>query len=141
MVEKVKVAFVDKDLKIRTTRRYPLTDDGERIKIYDKGGRGNENPLFTKTSALSFRCRRSYPPFAVYYQDVYFMKTGATSCMDFKDVTVSVPDLDRDRIKESMGAVMVDRIGQPKENYPSWLIWAILALSVFSVLMQMGVFK
>lgn len=139
MVSKVKVAFVDKDLKIRRVGAFPLTDDGEKINIYPKGGKGNENPIFQKTSALSFRRRSMIPPFRVYFDDVYFMKTGGTACFDFKDASVTIPALDRDRIKESLGATMLNDIGKPKEPFPTWVIWIILALSIFSVLLQMGV--
>ena len=139
MVSKVKVAFVDKDLRIRKIGAYPLTDDGEKINIYPKGGKGNENPVFQKTSALSFRRRSIIPPFREYFDDVYFMKTGGTACFDFKDASVTIPTLDRDRIKESLGATMLNDIGKPKENFPSWLIWALLLISVLSLLLQLGV--
>jgi len=141
MGNEVKVAFVDKDLKIRTVRKYPLSKDGERINIYPSGGKGNENPTFQKTSALSFRRRSLIPPFSVYYEDVYFMKTGATSCFDFHEAGVTIPNLDRDKIKESLGALMLGQIGQGKEQYPSWVIWLILLLSTFSLLVQMGVVR
>lgn len=141
MANKVKVAFVDKDLKIRTIKRYELSQDGERINIYPKGGKGNENPTFEHTSALAFRKRSLIPPFSVYYEDMYFLRTGGTSCLDFKGVGVTISDIDVDRIKASIGATLLDTIGQSKEQYPSWVIWLILLLSIFSMLIQMGVVK
>lgn len=136
-MSKVKVAFVDKDLRVRKVKSFPLTDDGERIQIHPKGGKGNENPVFTNTSSLGFQRRSPIPPFRRYFENVYFMRTGATSCFDFANATVTIPDLDRDRIKESMGAILLNEIGKPKEQFPTWLIWMIAIINILVLVMML----
>jgi len=53
MSKKVKLAIVDKDLKARTVKKYPVSDSGEQIRIVS-GGEGHFMPYFDNESFIEF---------------------------------------------------------------------------------------
>ena len=51
MTKKVKLAIFDKDLKARTVKEYPISDNGEQIKVVS-GGEGHFMPKFDNDSFI-----------------------------------------------------------------------------------------
>jgi hypothetical protein len=141
--KQMKVAIFDKDLKVREIKSVNITENGDRLNIYPKGGAGNENPVFQKTSVLSFKGRHLYPPFAEYYQDWCFLRRGFPECADFKSGVVDIPGPDPDKIKQSIGKLVLDKVGETEQKTPTGLYLLLLLILGCQILIMnvLGVFK
>ena len=134
--EKVQVAIFDNDLKIRTLKKYEVSDDGTKIRIVS-GGEGHFMPAFDTSSFLEFAGRKKYLLFgARQWERIYFVKKKGAKCVDFQTGEVFGPSPEES--KKAIGATLLHQIGQEKQAV-SWQLWAILAITIFSLLISMGV--
>ena len=72
MVEKVKLAIIDKDLKARIFKKYPLTDDGAKIKVVESG-KGMFKPEIDTASYIELPARSIFPPWRRTWNRIYFV--------------------------------------------------------------------
>ena len=135
---KVNLAIIDTDLTIRTLKKYPLSSNGRQIHI-SSGGTEHFMPVISNTSYLEFPLRKKYLFFgARMYKKIYFAMNKAKKCVDFASGDVDLPS--PEEMKKAIGATMLSRIGQDKQETPL-VTWLILAGVVFNILFQMGVFR
>jgi len=133
MTKKVKLAILDKDLKARTVKKYDVSDSGEQIKV-KSGGEGHFMPYFDNNSFVEFpRSRWKGGGF----EKVYFAKKGAKKCINFETETVFNPD--PEDMKKAVSASLLDKLGKDDPAFPSWIIYAILVVSIGVALKVFGV--
>ncbi len=132
MTKKVKVAIFDRDLKVRTLQRYPLSKDGSKIKIRT-GGKGHFKPAFDNESYLEF------PRFLGGHEKVYLVRRGAKACVNFKDDPATVYGPDPEEVMTAAKAEILEGLGKEKQETPFILFLilgaiVLIALKVFGVL-------
>jgi len=138
MSSKVKLAIFDEDLKARTVKRYEVTD-GNQIRV-KSGGEGHFMPVFDNYSYLEFP-KRGFPQFwKINWDRVYLVRKGAKKCVSFKTPDVEVPQPDPSLVIDTANAIMIDRLGDQKEENPIMTYFIILLL-IANILMQMGVIR
>ena len=135
MTKKVKLAIFDKDLKARSYKMYPVTDDGLKIRV-KSGGKGNFKPTFDNDSFIDFPYRSLFSPWKISWKRVYFVSNGAKACVNFK--TEKIPEFDPEAVMDAAGATMLKDLGKEKQDM-TWQTWAQLAISVVILLYVMGV--
>lgn len=134
MTKKVKLAIFDKDLKARTVKEYPISDNGEQIKVVS-GGEGHFMPKFDNDSFIELP-RPWYRGGG--WEKIYFARKLAKKCVNFKTEEVFVPD--PEQLKKSIGVTLLDQLGEQKQPFPAWTVYLILvtvigiALKVFGVI-------
>ena len=134
MTKKVKLAIFDKDLKARTVKEYPVSDNGEQIKVVS-GGEGHFMPKFDNDSFIELP-RPWYRGGG--WEKIYFARKLAKKCVNFKTEEVFVPD--PEQLKKSIGVTLLDQLGEQKQPFPAWTVYLILvtvigiALKVFGVI-------
>ena len=134
MTKKLKLAILDGDNRARTVKKYPISASGKQIQVM-KGGEAHFMPSFNNDSYIELPKRFLF--FNTGYERLYIVKKGAKKCVNFKTQEVSYPDIEQ--MKESVGATLLNKIGDKKEAFPSWTIYLILAtvigiaLKVFEV--------
>jgi len=133
VTKKVTLAIVDKDLKARTVKQYPVSDSGEQIKVMS-GGEAHFMPYFDNDSFIEFPRPRWM---GGGFKKVYFAKKGAKKCINFKTETVHGPD--PEDMKRAVASSLLDKLGKEKQDFPSWLIYAILLLVIGTALKVFGV--
>ena len=135
MTKKVKLAIIDSDLKARTMGHYPVSDDGTQIRVIS-GGEGHFMPKFDNDSFIEIP--KKFLRIQTGWERIYIVKKNASACINFKTEDVPSPDLEQ--LKESVGATLLNRIGEKKEAFPAWIIYLILvtvlgiAAKVFGVI-------
>jgi len=129
MSKKVKLAIVDKDLKARTVKKYPVSDSGEQIRVVS-GGEGHFMPYFDNESFIEF-------PRPWYlgggFERVYFAKKGAKKCINFESEIVHRPD--PEDMKRAVGSSLLSEIGKEKQQFPVWILYVTL-LAVIGIAMK-----
>ena len=129
---KVFLATIDKDLKIRSLKKYPLSKNGQQIYV-TSGGEGHFMPVITNTSYLEFP-QRSFPNFwKTSYRRIYFAMNKATKCVDFESGEVSMPS--PEELKKANLQLLAGKIGQDTNKGIPWYIWGILGINVISFLL------
>ena len=134
MGDKVKLAIFDGTLKIQI-KKYPISESGKQIKVVS-GGENHFMPQFDNYSYLEFP--KKFLFWTIGHERIYFVQKGAKKCIDFKTGTVSGPDLEQ--LKQSIGAVLLDKLGHEEPPIPAWIIYLILitvlgiAAKVFGVI-------
>jgi len=135
MTKKVKLAIIDSDMKARTMGHYPISDDGTQIRVVS-GGEGHFMPKFDNDSFIELP--KKFLWFQTGWTRLYVVKKNATACINFKTEDVPTPDIEQ--LKESVGATLLNRIGEKKEPFPPWIIYLMfvvvlgIALKVFGVI-------
>ncbi len=130
MTKKVEVAVFDKDLRVRTLGKFPLSQDGTKI-VVKKGGKGNFAPTFDNESFIELPKRFGG------WRRIYLVRKGAKSCVNFQTGTVDGPD--PGLVMEAAESEILRGIGKDKEETPI-IIYLILgaillvALKVFGVI-------
>jgi hypothetical protein len=128
---KVNLAIIDKDLKIRTLKRYPLSSNGRQIDVIH-GGEGNFMPIITNTSYIEFPSWKRYYLFGERtHKRIYFAMNKAKKCIDFASGDVSMPS--PEEMKKAIASTMLGQIGKEKTDM-TWWNWAVLIFSFFSFL-------
>lgn len=134
MGDKVTLAIFDQDQHIRTIKKFELTSDGTKINV-QSGGKAHFNPIFDNTSYLEFPARSLIPPFRRYWKRIYFVRKGASRCLNFQTEIVPAPD--PEVVMEAAGAEILKNWGKDKTESPM-LLYAILAGIALIVLKLFG---
>ena len=134
MDRKVKLAVYDADLRA-TVKNYPLSKNGNKI-IVNKGGKGNFKPSFDNNSFIEFPVRYPWSFWKISYQRIYFARSLAKKCVNFKTEELAGPSPE---FVEELGVkVMLDRLNKQKQE-TVWQIWLILGINVLILLYTLGV--
>ena len=135
MTKKVKLAIIDSDLKARTVGHYPISEDGTQIRVVS-GGEGHFMPKFDNYSYIELP--KKFLFFQTGWTRLYIVKKKADACINFQTEEVPTPNIEQ--LMESVGSTLLNRIGEKKEAFPSWIIYLILltvlgiAAKVFGVI-------
>lgn len=132
---KVNLAIIDKDLKIRTLKKYPLSANGRQITI-KSGGEAHFMPEISNTSYLEFPHRAITSPWKVSFKRIYFVMNMAKKCVDFASGDVSLPSVEE--MKKALGSTMLGQIGVDSPDL-TWWNWAVLVFSFLSFLLLLNV--
>ena len=136
MTKKVKLAIIDKDLKARTFKMYPLTEDGAKIKVVESG-KGMFKPEIDTDSYIELPSRSILPPWRRKWHRIYFVNKGATKCINFKTETILDPD--PSLVLEAASTTMLMNLGKEKKEtdplvYVTLAVLIGIALKVFGVI-------
>jgi len=131
MTEKLFLAIIDKDLKIRSIKKYPISKNGQQIKV-KSGGEGHFMPTITNTSYLEFPYRAITSPWKKSFRRVYFAVNLATECIDFKTGDVPLPSVEQ--LEEAVRISLVGKLGKDREEGPQWYHWAMIFPSILTFL-------
>lgn len=134
MSKKVTLGILDDDLRIRTLKKYPLSDNGKQIKVVS-GGEGHFMPAFDNDSFIEIP--KTFLGKQVGWQRIYLAKKLAKKCINFRTEEIFLPDIEQ--LKISLGATMLNKIGKPEEPFPVWVLYAILLLAIGTALKVFGV--
>jgi len=130
MTKKVELAIFDKDLKVRTMGKFPVSQDGTKISV-KRGGKGNFNPTFDNESFIEFPKRFGG------WRRIYLVRKGASGCVNFQTEEVDGPD--PALVREAAESQILRNIGKDKEETPiiMYLILGailLIALKIFGVI-------
>lgn len=126
--DKVQVAIFDNDNKIRTLKKYEVSEDGTKIRIVS-GGEGHFMPVMNSTSFLEFPSRKRYLVAGPRSWDrIYFVKNKGKRCVDFSTEEVFGPSPEES--KKAIGASLLEQIGERPPPFPIWLIYLILLILI-----------
>jgi len=136
MSKKVRLAIIDKDLRARIFKKFPLTEDGAKIKVVESG-KGMFKPEIETDSFIELPSRSILPPWRIKWNRIYFVNKGAAKCINFK--TGKVLDPDPTLVQEAAATTMLMNLGKEKKetDITTYLILAVLigiALKIFGVI-------
>lgn len=134
MTKKVKLAIIDNDGRARTVKKYPISEDGTKIRVVS-GGEGHFMPSFDNNSFVEFP--KKFLMFNLGWNRVYMVKKRASACINLDTGKVSGPD--PEKLKEAVGSTMLNQLGQDKPPFPTWMIYIILLLAIGTALKVFGV--
>jgi hypothetical protein len=111
MARKVKVALIDKDLKVEF-KNFPLTSDGAKIDI-TQGGKAHFKPAIGTTHYLDIPAKKKYLFFGErLYKKTYFVMRWAKKVIDFK--TPDISGIDIDAVMNAAGNKILESKGKQK---------------------------
>lgn len=125
---KVFLAIIDKDLKIRTLKKYPLSKNGQQIHVIS-GGEAHFMPVITNTSYLEFPYRSITSIWKISYRRIYFAMNKAKQCIDFESGEVSLPS--PEEMKKAIAATLLGKLNVEKTETP--IIWYIILLVLLAI--------
>lgn len=136
MSKKVRLAIIDKDLRARTFKKFPLTEDGAKIKVVESG-KGMFKPEIETDSYIELPSRSILPPWRIKWNRIYFVNKGASKCINFKTETILEPD--PNMVLQAAGTTMLMNLGKEKKEldfifYIILLVVVGIALKVFGVI-------
>jgi hypothetical protein len=130
--EKVNLAIIDKDLTVRSIKKYSLSTNGRQILVIS-GGENHFMPAITNTSYLKLPIGAKR--FVLFgkkgLKQVYFAMNKAEECVDFASGHVSMPS--PEEMKRAISSTMLGQIGKEKTDM-TWWNWAVLIFSFLSFL-------
>ena len=133
---KVKTAVFGNDLRVEL-KNYEISKNGNRLSIVPEGA-GYFMPEIGPTTFLDWPIRKRFFLFGpTIYKRVYFSIKKGTKCVDFLTGVVYGPD--EEQLKKSNLNLLATKIGKDANQGTPWYIWAILAVSIFTLLYTMGV--
>ena len=133
---KVKTAIFGNDLRVEL-KNYGISKSGNKIDIVSSG-EGYFMPEIGPTTFLDWPIRKRFFLFGpTIYKRVYFSIKKGTKCVDFLTGVVYGPD--EEQLKKSNLNLLATKIGKDANQGTPWYIWAILAVSIFTLLSVMGV--
>jgi len=135
MSKKVRLAIIDKDLRARIYKKFPLTEDGARIKVVESG-KGMFKPEIETDSYIELPSRSILPPWGTNWNRIYFVNKGAAKCINFKTETILDPD--PSIVSEAAATTMLMNLGKEK-NETELIIYIILAVLIGIALKIFGV--
>ena len=135
MTKKVKLAIIDKDLRARTFKEFPLSEDGAKIKV-KSGGDAHFMPSLDTDSYIELPSRSIFPPWRIKWNRLYFVNKGATKCINFKTETILEPD--PTTVLKAAGTEMLMNLGKEKKE-TDFIIYIILAAVIGIALKVFGV--
>lgn len=134
--EKIEVAIYDNDQKIRTQKKYEVSDNGTQIRIVS-GGEGHFMPKFDSTSFLEFPSWKRYLFLgARTWKRLYIVKNKGEKCVNFKTGEAYGPSPEES--KKAISSTLLEKIGAEKQPIPM-LIYAILGLNTLFLIVVMKV--
>ena len=131
MTKKVKLAIIDKDLRARIFKEFPLSEDGAKIKV-KSGGEGHYMPAIETDSYIELPSRSLVPPFRTKWNRFYFVMKGASECINFKTATVPAPN--SSLVLQAAGTTMLMNLG--KEKKETDLIMYIILLAIIGIALK-----
>ena len=137
---KVWVAIYDNDFRIKKIQKYPISEDGKKIRI-QSGGSGHWMPDFTASSFLEFPSLKKFLLFGErQYKRVYIVPKKGEACVDFETGTAKGPS--SEELKKAVGATMLRDIGKDRNAGPKWYhyITMLFVFLCFIMLLQLGGF-
>lgn len=138
MTKKLKLAIIDKDLRARTVGKYPVSDNGEQIRV-KSGGENHFMPKFDNESFIEFP-RRHFPfLWRTVWDRVYFVRKGASACINFKAEPAKVEGPDPELVLNAAGTKMLQNLGKEKAESPTVIQWITLALLILISMSLLGV--
>ena len=133
---KVKTAIFGNDLRVEL-KNYEISKSGNKINIVS-GGEGYFMPEIGPTTFLDWPIRKRFLLAGpTIYKRVYFSIKKGTKCVDFLTGVVYGPD--EEQLKKANLNLLATKIGKDANQGTPWYIWAILAVSIFTLLSVMGV--
>ena len=133
---KVKTAIFGNDLRVEL-KDHKLSKSGNKIDIVSSG-EGYFMPEIGPTTFLDWPIRKRFFLFGpTIYKRVYFSIKKGTKCVDFLTGVVYGPD--EEQLKKANLNLLATKIGKDANQGTPWYIWAILAVSIFTLLYTMGV--
>ena len=133
---KVKTAIFGNDLRVEL-KNYEISKNGNRLSIVPEGA-GYFMPEIGPTTFLDWPIRKRFFLFGPrIYKRVYFSIKKGTKCVDFLTGVVYGPD--EEQLKKANLNLLATKIGKDANQGTPWYIWAILAVSIFTLLSVMGV--
>ena len=135
MTKKVRLAIIDKDLRARIFKKFPLTEDGAKIKVVDSG-KGMFKPEIATDSYIELPSRSLFPPWRIKWNRIYFVNKGAAKCINFKTETILEPD--PNTVLRAAGTTMLMNLGKEKKD-TDIILYAILAAVIGIALKIFGV--
>jgi len=135
MSKKVKLAIVDNDGKARTVKKYPISEDGTKIRVVS-GGEGHFMPSFDNDSFVEFP-KKLFGIIPSGWDRVYMVKKRGKACINFQSGKVEGPD--PEQLKEAVGSTMLNQLGKDKPPFPTWIIYFMLLLNIGIALKVFGV--
>ena len=135
MTKKVKLAVFDRDLKARQYKKFPVTDDGSKIRVRT-GGKRNFNPTFDNDSFIDFP-RPKWKGGG--WDRVYFARNSAKECVRFRRKEGDGDDFldpDPEQVKRAAENTILHSIGKEKTEIPmiSWITLVMVAIILLKVL-------
>jgi hypothetical protein len=128
---KVTLAIVDHDLKVRSLKKYPLSASGGQIEVIS-GGEGHFMPKITNTSYLELPSVKKYFLFGERtYKRVYFAINKAKKCIDFETGTVDGPSVEE--MEKAVAVMLLGKLGR-EQNVMAWYHWATVIFSFLTFL-------
>ena len=114
---------------------FPVSESGDKIHV-KQGGKEHFKPTFDNDSYIEFP-KRAFPAFwQIRWERVYFARKLAKKCVNFRTGELAGPS--PEFVEEMATKIMLDKLNKQKQEM-SWQIWAILAISIFTLLQVMGV--
>ena len=123
--KKVKTAVFGRNL-VADVRQYEVSSKDSKIKIR-KGGKRNFNPSFTETSHLMM------PKGFGRREPVYFVRNGATACIDFKTEDPEIKGADQSQVIEAAEAEIIRNFGKESKDTP-WYVYVMLGMLFLNLL-------
>ena len=133
MSDKVKLAVIDEDLKIRSLKKHDVSATGNKITVVS-GGEGHFMPSFDNDSFLEFK-QPWYKGGG--WERIYFAKKRAKACIDFKAEKVYGPD--PEEMKRAVGSTLLSEIGKERTVFPVWILYVLLLATIGIALKVFGV--
>lgn len=131
MADKVEVAIYDNDNKIRTLKKYDVSENGTQIRIVS-GGEGHFMPVFDETSFLDFPSWKRFFLFGPRtWKRLYIVKKQAKKCVNFKTGEAYGPDPEEK--KRANLNLLATRIGQDTKQGTPWYILLIIVLQLLII--------
>jgi hypothetical protein len=127
--EKVKLAIIDKDLKVRTFKEFPLTSDGTKIDVV-KTGKGYFRPKINSDSAIELPIPSINPFAKPKWEKIYIARRGASQCFVFrKENEPALPD--PQEVMNTARAEMLQNWGKEKiEIHPIFYFMLLVLLGI-----------
>ena len=142
LADKVEVAIYDNDNKIRTLKKFEISENGNQIRIVS-GGEGHFMPKFDTNSPLYFPSWKRYLLLGKRtWKPLYIVKNKASECVNFKTGETHGPNPEEK--KKANLNLLATKIGKDNEYKIPWPLYLIIALQfvIIGILANMsGVFR
>lgn len=132
---RIKLAIYDKDLKARSYGKFPVSQDGTKIRV-KRGGTENFNPEFDNETYIELP-NPAWMLWKPKWERLYIVPNGSPKCVNFKTQTVLEPD--PEKVMKAAENKILENIGREKIEVPlvMYLMFAaliLIAMKVFGVM-------
>lgn len=133
--EKVLLAILDKDLKARTFKKFPLSSEGSKIDVVN-AGKGYFMPKIDNDSFIELPYRSLLTPWKLSWRRFYVAVRGSDACINFKTGEVNGPD--PHQVIEAAKSELIKNFGKEKQDTPT-LLYIVLGVTILTLLKVLGV--